>query len=217
MFGFRKLLREIAQRLGKIEDSLETMYQTGSHGADELTSGLKELRNATNQHDMAIEDLLDSWEELQEEQRKEKESMTAALIETMAREQRQTAQREQSLLQLCMTAMDQLFALHRAADEAGAEEWSQQLKLTEDKLGAVSLPAGFQVIGDVGAPVDYGIHEVIDVQVAEIPGQENTVAEVISRGYCHMGTILRKARVSVYRKAAADSGAEERRTDGDRL
>ena len=214
MFGFRKLLRQIIEHLERMEASQETSYQAGAHLTDELRNDLKELRSAANQHDMAIEDLLDSWEEMQHEQRKEKEAMSAALTETMELERRQTAQREHSLLQLCMVAMDQLFTLHRAADEAGAEEWSQQLKLAEDKLSAVSLPAGVQVIGDVGTPVDYGIHEVVDVQDAEIPEQENTVAEVISRGYCYLGTILRKARVSAYRKATADSGAEGRRDEG---
>ena len=206
MFGFRKLLRQITERLERIESSLETWYQAGAHHTDELWDDLKELRSAANQHDMAIEDLLDSWEEMQRKQRKENETLSDALTQTMERERRQTAQRENNLLQLCMTAMEQLSALKRAADESGSEEWSRQLRLAEDKLRSASLPAGFQVIGDAGVPVDYSIHEVIDVCDAGNAEQENTVAEVLSNGYAYLGKILRKAKVSAFRKMAAESG-----------
>ena len=205
MFGFRKLLRQITERLEKIEASLEAWYQAGAHSTDELRTDLKELRSAANRHDMAIEDLLDSWEEMQRKQEKEKETLSDALTQAMERERRQTAQREYSLLQLCMTAMDQISALKRAADESGSEEWSLQLKFAEDKLRSASLPAGFQIIGNAGVPVDYGIHEVIDVYDAGTTEQENTVAEVLSCGYAYMGKIFRKAKVSAFRKPVSES------------
>ncbi len=210
MFGFRKLLRQITERLERIEASLETWYQAGAHNTDVLRGDLKELRSAANQHDMAIEDLLDSWEEMQRKQRAENKTLSDALAQTMERERRQTAQRENNLLQICMTAMDQISALKRAADESESEEWSRQLKLAEDKLRSTSLPAGFQVVSDAGVPVDYSIHEVIDVCDAGTAEQENTVAEILSNGYAYLGKILRKAKVSAFRKMAAESESETR-------
>ncbi len=86
MFGIRKLLRQIMARLETIETSLENWYQAGAQSSNELSSDLKKLRSAANQHDMAIEDLLDGWEELRNDQQSENRALSAAVSEAGERE-----------------------------------------------------------------------------------------------------------------------------------
>ena len=210
MFGIRKLLRQIMARLETIETSLENWYQAGAQSSNELSSDLKKLRSAANQHDMAIEDLLDGWEELRNDQQSENRVLSAALIEAGERERSQAAQRESALLQLSMTACDQIHGLCRTAEESGAEDWAHQLRLAESKLREASLPAGFQMIAEAGLPVDFRIHEVIEVQEAESPEQAHTVAEVYSCGYSYMGRIIRKAMIRAYREMGSGSAGDSR-------
>ena len=220
MFGFRKLLKQIASQLEKLDTALDAWFQEGARSTNELSDGLKELRNATNRHDMAIEDLLDSWEELQQEQQKEKQALAAALTEAADRERRQATERENALLRLSMAAYDQLNALRRTAEALGATDWEGQLRLAEIKLNEASLPAGFLVIHESGVPVDYRIHEVIEVQATENPEREHTVAEVHACGYSYMGKIRRKAKISAYRleigqKDSEDNGCERKEYEHD--
>ena len=205
MFGFRKLLKQILARLETLESVLENAYANGARSAEQfgreaqqLQDRLQELRGAANIHDMAIEDLLDSWEEMQSKQREETRELSAALAAATERELKQYAEREEKLTELVMTAYDQLYGLRRAAVESHDEVWERQLALAWRKLNDVQFPAGFLPVCEIGVPVNYAVHEVIGVTEPESPEQKYQVAEICSCGYVRMGEVLRKAKIIAY-------------------
>ena len=199
MFGIRKLLRQILERLGALEDAASASAEDNARSAEQVARRLAELSGAANRHDMAIEDLLDSWEELQEKQTQEAQSLASALQEAAAREQKEARARETALLTALLSAHDQLFALQRAAAEAGAETWLRQLRLAEQKLEETRLPAGFQIVEQTGVPVNYAVHEVVRAVPTRDAARDRLIADVDARGYVYLGRVLRKARVSVWR------------------
>lgn len=212
MFGIRKLLKQILERLSKLEENQKEITSTDIDRTEKLEQELKQLTTAANRHDIAIEDLLDSWEEMQTAQKEEAGKIVSTLQELSDQDRKMAAEREKSLLNLLMQTQDQLFALQKAAYDAGAEEWIRQLALAERKLGAVRLPAGFQVIADNQIPVDYGLHEVINLTETDDPALKHLVAEIYTCGYVYQGKVLRKARVSVYRlsKTTEEAWKEEK-------
>lgn len=66
--------------------------------------------------------------------------------------------------------------------------------MTESRLCAI------ENTGASGEPVDYRLHEVLQAVEPETAGQEGTIAEVYSQGMLYQGTVIRKARVSAYRR-----------------
>ncbi len=146
MFGIRKLLRQILERLQVLENAASSSAEENAQSAERVARRLAELSGAANRHDMAIEDLLDSWEELREKQTQEAQALSSALQDAAAREQKEARARETALLKALLSAHDQLFALQKAAAEAGAEDWLRQLALAEQKLEETRLPAGLRGI-----------------------------------------------------------------------
>ena len=199
MFGLKKLLRQLLRQLESLENNQANLGKASSHTLEELSAGLKDLRDSANRHDMAIEDLLDDWEDLQEKQQKESRALAAALSASFERENHSLLEREESLLKLLMAYHDQLYALQRAADEAGADAWIRQFTLADNRLSEDCYPAGVQIVCSTGVPVNYAIHEVVDTVAAAVPAQDYLVADVCSCGYLYMGKVIRKAEVSVYR------------------
>lgn len=76
MFGIKKLLRQILERLQVLEESAASHDGKSAQSAEQLALRVSELSSAANRHDMAIEDLLDSWEELQEKQKEETRALS---------------------------------------------------------------------------------------------------------------------------------------------
>ena len=200
MFGIRKLFRQILERLQALEEAAASYAGAGARSSEQLALRISELSGAANRHDMAIEDLLDSWEELQEKQKEETRALSSALAETAAKEQKEAQEREKVLLELLMDAHDLLYGLQRAAADAGAEAWSRQLALAEQKLTEAGLPSGFQVVDKTGIPVSFAVHEVTEALPAPEPTLNHLIAEVYACGYVFRGRVLRKARVSVWRR-----------------
>lgn len=198
MFKIRKLLRQILSKIEALESAVTSMESSGTSSFDGLSSSLKDLRTAANRHDMAIEDLLDSWENLQKEQQAETRSLSASLSALHHQDRAEFQSREKVLLDLVMSYHDQLYMLQRAADEAHAEDWSHQFTLADAKLTSLRLPAEFQPICNVNLPVDYSLHEVVDLVPTADSLLDHLIAEVDSCGYLYRGKVLRKAKVSVY-------------------
>ena len=199
MFGIRKLLRQILQRLLALEEAAASAEGNIARNSEQLALRVSELSSAANRHDMVIEDMIESWEELREKQKEELQMLTSALSASAGREQKDAAEREKALLELLMCTHDMLFALQKAAEETGSEVWLRQLTLSERRLAEARLPSGFQVTGTAGVPVNYAVHEVVDVIPTQDPELDQVVAEVYACGYLYLGRILKKAQVSAYR------------------
>ena len=148
VFGIRRLLRQVLERLAKLEEAAASSEEKNAQSTKQLAQRVSELSGAANRHDMAIEDMLESWEELQEQAQSERNTLASALTESAQRERQESLAREKALLSLVMSAHDRLFELQRAAEEAGAELWLRQLVLAQQKLEEARLPAGFQAAKD---------------------------------------------------------------------
>ena len=110
MFGLGK----IQERLERMEGSLLSMERENRESAEALSARLSDLRGAANKHDMAIADMLDTWEEWREETRESRSDLSARYQE----EARETARKEKALLEALIDLHDQFYALKRAAEQA---------------------------------------------------------------------------------------------------
>ena len=152
------------------------------------------MQSAASKHEMAIEDMLDSWEEwqsklqAQEARQAVKEKCDTAVLQ----------QREKALIRLLTNYHDQFFALGRAAEEAGNEAWSRQFSVSMDKLSESLALAGVQVIDRPGAAFSYALHEAADVIETADQAQDMRVARVYSCGYVYKGNVVRKAKTAIY-------------------
>ena len=199
MFGIRRLLRQILERLTQLEGVAASATEKNAQSAEHLAQRVSELSGAANRHDMAIEDMLESWEELQEQAQAERTTLISALTESAQRERQESLAREKALLSLVISAHDRLFELQRTAEEAGAELWLRQLVLAQQKLEEARLPAGFQTVEQSGVPLNFTVHEASGIVPTQDAAQDRLVAEIDAPGYLYKGQVLRKARVSVWR------------------
>ena len=209
MFGIKKELDALRKQTARLEAALWSSDRDGKQAIENLAKQVKALSAGTNRHDMAVEDLLDSWEELQNEQREERQALSGAFSTELEKQLAQSEKREAALLGLLMAYHDQLHGLRRAAERAGAEGWGRQLALAEEKLSGDCASLGLQTVQDGGVPVNYAIHEVVDTAAADGPERVGCVAEVYSCGYLYLGRTLRKAKVSAWKGAAPGTGEEE--------
>ena len=211
MFGLQNILKQLQQlqqQLNRLTVFLQTAEETKRESAQTLSDGLSALCTAANRHDMAIEDLLDSWEELQAEQREEVRDLRGAQTEALQQEVRERTEREDALLRLVVSYHDQLFALSRAASAVQDARWERQLSLVSEKLSAGRMAEGLQTVDAPLVPVDYALHTVREVVETQDPALDGRVAELYSCGYLYRGRMLRKAQVSAYRYPGRPEGAD---------
>lgn len=167
----------------QLEENLEKNWNEHSQT---LNQKLSQLQSSVHKHDMAIEDLLDSWEERQSE-------------ETHIRNQfREFEQNEQHLLALFDAYQEQFWNLKRFAN-AKDEAWSAQISLMEENLERSRRLCGIAMINECGTAVDYDLHEVIEVTDTADPTKDKRVAVVYRCGYLYKGTVIKKAQVAAYR------------------
>ena len=82
---------------------------------------------------------------------------------------------------------------------ATVEAIMEGIDLVEKKFGRILEDAGVETIDPLGLPFDPQTMEAITRMPAETPEQDDTVAMVMQRGYALEGTLMRPARVAVYK------------------
>lgn len=160
-----------------------------------LNVGIEKNQKAIRSLVDTVEDFLDTLQEADESQRELRQIQESA------------GKREQSLLELVglyqqqMELFEQWIARqeHEMGD-AGKEAWQQQLSMLEGKITAQSRFCAIEMTGFAGEAVDYRLHEVLQAAEPEREEQRGTVAKVHSQGMIYQGTVIRKARVTAYRK-----------------
>ena len=191
MFFRKKELEEFLTRIEKRFEILEEKFQKQETSAtdkqlEEMCQQIGGLKTAVQKHDMAIEDLLEEWEEKSSDE------------EDIKKRFRQSEQTEQELLGLFEAYYDQFFSLKRFAQtDNGA--LASQIELMEKTLEQVRQKCGINMVGEHGEAVDYELHEVVEAIDTTNPNQDKTVAEIYRQGYIYKGTIRKKAQVSAYR------------------
>ena len=198
MFATGKKLQKLQEQIDLQRNESSEFRRRYGEDTENLARGLETLRQAVQKHDMAIADMLDTWDEWREQQAEQADSLRDVLSQKTQAEIGVLREREETLLDGLITAYDQLFQLCAAADSSGNEIWRKQLRLAEAKLNEKCLRAGLQVTGLAGESFSYDLHEPLEKLDTALPDQHLTVAEVFSPGYWYHGKLLRKAKVSVY-------------------
>ena len=203
MFGLGK----IQERLEHLETSLLSMERENRESAEVLSARMSDLRGAANKRDMAIADMLDTWEEWREDAR----ALRSNLSKRYQEEARESAWRENALLEALIDLHDQFYALKRAAEQADDPIWKRQLELAAEKMAGRYALADLQVIQAKDAPVNYDLHEVVSVEAAEDRSQSMRVADVYICGYAYRGKVVRKAKVAAFQWTGQEGAEPDKR------
>lgn len=180
---FEKLLRDM-------EDRAEEKWQTAARGWEETNQSIGQLKAAVQKHDMAIEDLLEEWEE----QETEKDGLRKSM---------QDCERSgKLLLELFEAYQDQFWNLKRFAEKRD-ETWSAQIALMEQRLEQCRQLCGVSIIETCGVEADSQLHEVIGVVDTTEREKDRLIAEIINWGYLYKGRVGKKAQVTAYRAVGA--------------
>lgn len=82
---------------------------------------------------------------------------------------------------------------------ATVEAIMEGIDLVERKFGRLLEDSGVETIDPLGEPFDPEKMEAIMRMPAQTPEQDDTVAQVMQKGYALKGTLMRPARVAVYK------------------
>ncbi len=195
MFIGRKQYEKLLQGL---EDKLEEKFQAVSRSLGEgggklegIDQDIGQLRTEVQKHNMAVEDLLDEWED----RKSEKDSARKQMLEY--------EQSEKNLLELFESYQEQFWNLKRFTEQK-EEAWSAQTALMEQKLERCRKLCGISIIEECGGKVDYDLHEVIEVVDTAEQDKDKVVAGIVSWGYLYKGRVRKKAQVTAYHAVGVD-------------
>ena len=183
----------VSSQIQQVSDKVEAV--TGR--VSSMDEQLNKLQSQTNRHDMVIEDMLDTWEELKGREREQISEVEERLKAYREADVAETRHREEQLLALFEVYLEQMTALYRAAAED--PDWAGPVSLMERKIEAQQLKSGITVIDKVGIPVDYDLHTVLDVEETGEEALSGTIREVYVAGYLYNGEVRKKAQVSAWR------------------
>ena len=203
MFGTGKKLDQLQQTVQGLinrEEQKDKERKEQENGVLQRIGGqMENLAEAAGKQETAIEDMLDTWEEWQEKLEAQAGNLQGKLLEKAEKELADKMRQEHILLEMTVSAWDQLFNLKLAARNAGDETWLRQLKLAENGLKEKAMHAGLQQTGRAGERFSYEIHEALERIDTDQPDLDMTVAEVYRPGYWYLDRAVRKAQVAVYR------------------
>ncbi len=201
LFGRKNDSEKISQMKAAVEESVAEAFRQQAqeqsrqqekqqaHLDEILEKNHKAVRNLAD----TVEDFLDSMEEEDRQQRQSRQEIM------------DIQKREQGLLELVGLYQQQMELVEQwmAGQEnskAAQTAWEQQYAMLRGKIMTESRLCAIENTGASGEPVDYRLHEVLQAVEPETAGQEGTIAEVYSQGMLYQGTVIRKARVSAYRR-----------------
>ena len=165
---------------GAIEASPEEPELDGASGDDEVAEARRQV-DALNDKHLRLAAEFDNYRKRTERERSETWSRSQA--------------------ELAGGLLDVLDDLQRVAhvDPAGASVDSllEGVQLVERKLERAMRAAGLEEIEAEGRPFDPATMEALMTVDAEDPEQDETVADVLQKGYRFKGHLLRPARVQV--------------------
>ena len=205
MFDTGKKIQTLNQSVDALREQLQAQHQEDGKTCQNLLQSMDTLQANVRKHDVAIGDMLDTWEEWREDQAKQTEALASALHDRLAAEADALRDRESGLVGALIAACDQFFVLRQAAESASDEAWQRQLFLAESAVTQKALRAGLQVTGATGDAFSYDLHKPAEKVETDRPDQHMTIARVFSRGYLFHGRLQRKAQVAVYALTDAEA------------
>ena len=181
--------QKIERKLSLLENNLqkpEKKADDKDNQIETISQNLTNLQSSIQKHDMAIEDLLDEWEE----KRSDEEMVQKQLLDHQ--------KNEKQLLTLFEAYQEQFFNLKRFLDTKNTT-WAEQIGLMEKTLEHYRQLCGIIMIEECDIAVDYDLHEVIEAVSTTDSSKDKTVAAIYRCGYLYKGEIKQKAQVSAYR------------------
>ena len=197
---FRKLLSEILNKsdscteeilrksdscieeIRSVRSTQEQMLEQSEEQSQNSRRDYQEILSGISRHDMAIENMLDEWEEMKEQDQ----------------EAAKTRMENQKLIDTLSAYHDQFFIFRKTlGDDHPA--WKSQLDMMETILGQKRTLTGLEVIEQDNIPVNYALHEITGTVETHDENRHGLIAEVLSPGYCYHGEVRKKALVTVYR------------------
>ena len=131
----------------ELSDGIEHMRELIHTETEKTERSFDSLRDSVARHDTVIEDMLDSWQEWQAELTRITAEYRGKLSDEEKKRCDAAEKREMSLLALTVSCLDQMYALRQVSQD---ENWTRQLRLTEEKVGDLRLDCGLQVIEETG-------------------------------------------------------------------
>ena len=95
--------------------------------------------------------------------------------------------------------------------EVESSEWVRQVHGMREQLSESMKQSEIKIIKDSEIPVDFSIHEVIEICDTEYEEKNNMVCEVITPGISLRGEVLRKAKVTAYKYREGQYNEENNR------
>ncbi|MDE7184909.1 MAG: nucleotide exchange factor GrpE [Lachnospiraceae bacterium] len=204
IFGNKNNSRKTAQMKSVMQEVMTEAFQRQTQ---ELSRMQEEQRNHFNEQieknykavrglSDSVEDFLDSLQEEGDGQQQFQQMQEAA------------QKREQALLALVQLYQQQMELFEQwitgqehETGEAAREAWQQQYSMLKGKIQAESMLCAIELTGVSGEPVDYRLHEVLQAVEPNNREQEGKIEKVYSQGMLYHGAVIRKARVTAYRKS----------------
>jgi molecular chaperone GrpE len=111
-----------------------------------------------------------------------------------------TTRAQAQLVERLLDAIDDLQRVaHLDAEKTSASSVLEGVQMVERKLLRILEGAGLEILEAEGKPFDPEVHEAIATAPAEQGDQDDTVSDVFQKGYLFKGTLIRPARVRVYK------------------
>ncbi|MBD5458967.1 MAG: nucleotide exchange factor GrpE [Lachnospiraceae bacterium] len=183
------LLSRLEEKIQTLEQGIAAQKMQLDTQLGDISQNIVKLQTSVHKQDMAVEDLLEEWNDKQSD------------AEHIKRQFREYEQNEHRLLELFEAYQEQLWNLKRFAEEKD-ESLAAQLSLMEKKLEHYRQLCGISMIGECGTEVDYDLYEVLEAVDTEDEGKDRTVVCVYRCGYLYKGKVIKKAQAAVYRYRA---------------
>ncbi|MBQ9009673.1 MAG: nucleotide exchange factor GrpE [Clostridia bacterium] len=187
---------ELARHLDDLRETISSTPMPELSRQADVFDQLKSLTTSISRHNMAIEDLIESLEETNEDQQSLVDDVKDLLKRQKDFRLASLEDENDALLALALSYQDQLSLLEGAAQSDPV--WGHQFELVRQKMTAPLENAGLFVVDEANVPVNYDLHEVIERVDTTDPALHFCVAEVYTPGYVFNNKVLRKAKISAY-------------------
>lgn len=185
----RKLFKDIQLRLNEVDYKTGVFHEEWKEDKNKAqkkgSDGFEKLHNEIKKHNLSLEDLIESLEEIRESPQSNIPPRT------------ESQKREEILLQLLASYQEQLFHIQSLLSKN--PDWTEQLAMIERKLRQDRQRAGIGIISETDIPVDYEMHDVISVIHTDDMSKDKMVSDIFTCGYTYYGKVLKKAKVSAWR------------------
>lgn len=200
IFGNKKSNRKTVQLKSVMQEVVAEAFtrqtQELSRMQQQMNDQIEKNHKAVRGLSDSVEDFLDSMQEEEKGQRQSQQMLEDA------------GKREQKLLELVQLYQQQMELFeqwitgqNREAGETTREAWQQQYAMLKGRIQTESTLCAIELTGVSGEPVDYRLHEVLQAVEPDSREQEGKIDKVYSQGMLYHGTVIRKARVTAYRKS----------------